>query len=76
MQIYLLQDRYDRMIAADGKTGSADYFEPLRFELNDCFASLKNITPDSVFSARKGLIEKSKNAQDTDESEDPEKNEK
>ena len=58
------------MTVADGKTGGVLYFEPLRVELNDCFGSLKNITPDSVFSARKGLIEKSKNSQDMEESPD------
>ena len=65
------------MTVADGKTGGVLYFEPLRVELNDCFGSLKNITPDSVFSARKGLIEKSKNAQDVEKSsEETDKSEK
>ena len=64
------------MTEADGKTGSAPYFDPLRVELQDCFGSLKNITPDSVFSARKGLIERNKNTLETDESEETDKNEK
>ena len=64
------------MIEGDGKTGSVLYFEPLRVELNDCFGSLKNITLDSVFSAWKGLIEKSKTSQEVDESGETEKSEK
>ena len=58
------------MTEADGKTGSVLYFEPLRVELSDCFGSLKNITPDSVFRARKGMIEKNKNSPDIEESSD------
>ena len=74
--IYLLQDHYDKMIEGDGKTGSVLYFEPLQVELNDCFGSLKNITPDSVFSAQKGLIEKIKTSQEVDKSGETEKSEK
>ena len=62
------------MVEADGKTGSTDFFEPLRVELQDCFSALKNITPDSVFSARKGLIERTKSSPDSEE--DPDKSDK
>ena len=43
------------MQAASKKSGSVLYFEPLRLELNDCFGALKDVTPDQVFSNRKGL---------------------
>ena len=56
LQIYLLQDKYDRMNEAHSKTGGVLYFEPLRYELNDCFGALKNVQPDSVFSSREGMI--------------------
>ena len=46
------------MTAAAKKTGSVLYFEPLRLELNDCFGALKDVTPDQVFSNRKGMEEK------------------
>ena len=38
------------------KTGGVLYFEPLHFELNDCFGALKNVQPDSVFSNCSGMI--------------------
>ena len=43
------------MVQASKKTGSVLYFEPLRLELNDCFGALKDVSPDMVFSNRKGL---------------------
>ena len=55
-QIYILQDQFDRMNEASSKTGGCLHFEPLRYELNDCFGALKNVQPDSVFSNRQGLI--------------------
>ena len=36
--------------------GSGDYFEPMTYELTDCFGALKNIQPDSVFSNRRGMV--------------------
>ena len=56
LQIYLLQDRFDKMNSGESKSGTVETFEPLRVELNDCFNSLKNVQPDSVYSSRKGLI--------------------
>ena len=56
IQIYLLQDRYDKMNDASAKTGGVLYFEPLRTELHDCFGAIKNVQPDSVFSSRQGMI--------------------
>ena len=55
MQIDRLKKRFDAMQAASKKIGSALYFEPLRVELNDCFGALKDVSPDMVFSNRKGL---------------------
>ena len=43
------------MQQAAKKTGSVLYFEPLCVELNDCFGALKDVTPDQVFSNRKGM---------------------
>ena len=43
------------MVQAPKKTGSVFYFEPLCLELNDCFGALKDVSPDMVFSNRKGL---------------------
>ena len=45
------------MQTAAKKTGSVLYFEPLRVELNDCFRALKDVTPDAVYSNRRGLDE-------------------
>ena len=36
--------------------GSGDYFEPMTYELTDCFGALKNIRPDSVFSNHRGMV--------------------
>ena len=55
-QIYILQDQFDQMNEASSKTGGCLHFEPLCYELNDCFGALKNVQPDSVFSNRQGLI--------------------
>ena len=68
LQIYLLQDKYDRMNEASSKTGGVLYFEPLRYELNDCFGALKNVQPDSVFSNREGIITNPRNNSDDDDS--------
>ena len=43
------------MQAASKKSGSVLYFKPLRLELNDCFGALKDVSPDQVFSNRKGI---------------------
>ena len=67
LQIYLLQDKYDRMNEASSKTGGVLYFEPLRYELNDCFGALKNVQPDSVFSNREGMINNPRNNSDDDD---------
>ena len=57
-----------------GKTGGGgNYFEPLRFELDDCFGALKNIQPDSVFSSRRGMIVQNNSSDDEDEESNNEK---
>ena len=55
IQIDRLKKRFDAMQAASKKTGSVLYFKPLRVELNDCFGALKDVSPDMVFSNRKGM---------------------
>ena len=55
IQVDCLKKRYDAMQAASKKSGSVLYFKPLRVELNNCFGALKDVTPDQVFSNRKGL---------------------
>ena len=45
------------------------YFEPLRVELNDCFGCLKDVSPDQVFSNRKGLETQPHNADSNGNSE-------
>ena len=42
------------MQAAAKKTGSVLHFEPMRKELINCFGALKDVTPDQVFSNRRG----------------------
>ena len=37
LQILLLQERYDKMVAHSKKTGGCYLHEPLRYELNDTF---------------------------------------
>ena len=56
IQIYLLQDCYDKMNDVGTKTRGVLYFKPLRAELHDCFGAIKNVQPDSVFSSRQGMI--------------------
>ena len=55
------------MQAASKKTGSVLYFEPLRQELNDCFGALKDVTPDQVFSNRRGNEKPHANADTNDD---------
>ena len=43
------------MTQAAKKTGSVLYFEPLHRELQDCFSALKDVSPDQIFSNRKGM---------------------
>ena len=52
--------------------GSGDYFEPMTYELTDCFGALKNIQPDSVFSSRRGMVVHNLNNSSDDE-DSPEK---
>ena len=52
------------MQAASKKTGSVCYFEPLRVELNDCFGALKDVSPDQVYSNRKGMDEATNSTHD------------
>ena len=52
--------------------GSGDYFEPMTYELTDCFGALKNIQPDSVFSNRRGMVVHNLN-NSSDEEDSPEK---
>ena len=54
------------MTAADKKTRSVLYFEPLRLKLNDCFGALKDVTPDQVFSNCKGMEENASNIEADD----------
>ena len=42
------------MVDAGKKTGSSTYFEPLCRELKECFAALKDVNPDQLFSSRRG----------------------
>ena len=55
------------MNEAHSKTGGVLYFEPLRYELHDCFGSLKNVQPDSVFSSREGMIIHPSNSDEGDD---------
>ena len=52
------------MQAASKKTGSVFYFKPLRVELNDCFGVLKDVSPDQVYSNRKGMDEATNSTHD------------
>ena len=58
------------MHEAQSKTGGVLYFEPLHYELNDCFGALKNVQPDSVFSSREGMIIHPSNSDDNDDNAD------
>ena len=63
------------MNEAHSKTGGVLYFEPLRYELHDCFGALKNVQPDSVFSSREGMIIHPSNSDEgDDDDEDDESN--
>ena len=75
IQIYLLQDHYDKMNDAGTKTGGVLYFEPLRAELHDCFSAIKNVQPDSVFSSQQGIIVHTPPDEAGDNSNDTESNE-
>ena len=55
LQIDHLKKWFDAMQTAAKKSGSVLYFEPLCVELNDCFGALKDVSPDMIFSNRKGL---------------------
>ena len=55
-QIDRMKRRYDNMVEQDKKTGGCLYFEVLHRELNECFGALKDVTPDKVYSSRKGML--------------------
>ena len=55
-QIDRMKRRYDTMVEQDKKTGGCLYVEVLRRELNECFGALKDVTPDKVYSSRKGML--------------------
>ena len=55
------------MTQAAKKTGSVLYFEPLKRELQDCLGALKDVSPDQIFSNRKGM-EKPPASDDSNES--------
>ena len=44
------------MIEQDKKSGGCLYVEVLWRELNECFGALKDVTPDKVYSCRKGML--------------------
>ena len=44
------------MVEQDKKTSGCLYFEVLHRELNECFGALKDVTPDKVYSSRKGML--------------------
>ena len=75
IQIYLLQDRYDKMNDAATKTRGVLYFEPLTAELHDCFGTIKNVQPDSIFSSLQGMIVHTPPDEAGDNSNDTESNE-
>ena len=55
-QIDRMKRRYDTMVEQDKKTGGCLYVEVLRRELNECFGALKDVTPDKMYSSRKGML--------------------
>ena len=61
------------MNEASSKTGGVLYFEPLCYELDDCFGALKNVQPDSVFSNHDGMI-RHPNSSDNDDDNDSNEN--
>ena len=69
-----MQDNYDCMNEVQSKTGGVLYFEPLHYELNDCFGVLKNVQPDSIFSSHEGMIIHPSNSDEGDDDDDNESN--
>ena len=67
MQILHLQERYDKMVAHNKKTGGCFYYEPLWYELSDTFGAMENIAPDSVYSSTRGLLVEPNSMQDDDD---------
>ena len=67
-QIDRMKRRYDTMIEQDKKSGGCLYVEMLRRELNECFGALKDVTPDKVYSCRKGMLSGATLAPESDES--------
>ena len=55
-QIDTMKRRYDTMVEQDKKSGGCLYVEVLHHELNECFGALKDVTPDKVYSSRKGML--------------------
>ena len=55
-QIDRMKKRYDIMVEQDKKSGGCLYVEVLHRELNECFGALKDVTPDKVYSSRKGML--------------------
>ena len=55
-QIDHMKRCYDAMVEQDKKSGGCLYVEILRRELNECFGTLKDVTPDKVYSSRKGML--------------------
>ena len=66
-QIDRMKRRYDTMIEQDKKSGGCLYVEILRRELNECFGALKDVTPDKVYSCRKGMLLGASLVAETDE---------
>ena len=44
------------MVEQDKKSGGCLYVEVLCHGLNECFGALKDVTPDKVYSLRKGML--------------------
>ena len=55
-QIDRMKRCYDAMVEQDKKSGGCLYVEILRRELNECFGTLKDVTPDKVYSSHKGML--------------------
>ena len=55
-QIDCMKCQYDKMVEQDKKSGGCLYVKVLRRELNECFGALKDVTPDKVYSCRKGML--------------------
>ena len=67
-QIDRMKRRYDIMVEQDKKSGGCLYVEVLRRELNECFGALKDVTPDKVYSCRKGMLSGAALVAESDES--------